>query len=256
MQQHRARPDGAQEQLIFGAEQRPTLAAGLTFQPLACKSRFQVIICLHNALQGRHLACHGARMLQSSQRSQMAHTRVPSLTTGAAPAPEPNIAATRMLAWRCARPTGRSRLHYFARSHAAWAQEEIEGPVQAEPGALLLPALHGLHCSVINHVQLSAGRLLQRYKQMLDSGVLQPDVRQQETVSQLSVLADQLLKYKQEVDHFADKLEAYQVCCVLKRAAGERGIPGWLPTCSPGTGLLLAAAALRNVSSQDSASCR
>ena len=53
---------------------------------------------------------------------------------------------------------------------------------------------------------------------MLDSGMLQPDVRQQETVSQLSVLADQLLKYKQEVEHFADKLEAYQVCCVHRTA--------------------------------------
>ena len=126
-----------------------------------------------------------------------------------------------MLAWRCSRPRGHDRLHHFAKSHAAWAHEEIEGPVQAEPGALLLPALYGLHCSAINHLQPSAGRLLHRYKQMLDSGVLQPDVRQQETVSQLSVLADQLLKYKQEVEHFADKLEAYQVCCVHRRAAGR-----------------------------------
>ena len=60
--------------------QRPTLAAGLTFQALACKFGLQVIVCLHNALKGRHLACHGTRVLQSSQRSLRITTRVPSLT--------------------------------------------------------------------------------------------------------------------------------------------------------------------------------
>lgn len=117
------------------------------------------------------------------------------------------------------------------------------GPFRLSQVPCWLPAAHTLHCSAITHLHLSAGQLLQRYKQMLDSGVLQPDVRQQETVSQLSVLADQLLKYKEEVEHFADKLEAYQVCCVQRRAAGRepcqagcnRALQAWV---------LLAAAAL------------